>query len=86
MENKDIIVGALVKCSKREDIELVFGKFGISDEDFIERRNLLLEAMGSPKMFFSVGEPTDKQKYELTVQMFLSMSWKFSAMCRERGL
>lgn len=86
MENKGIIVGALEKCSKRKDMELVFERFGISDDDVNHRKELLLEVMGNPQMFFSMGEPTDIQKYELTVQMFLSMSWKFSMMCRERGL
>ena len=86
MENKDIIVGAVAKCSKRGDIELVFENFGIHSDDFVKRQELLLEAMGNPRMFFSVGEPTDRQQYELTVQMFLSMSWKFSVMCRGRGL
>lgn len=58
MKNKNIIVEALIKCSKREDIELVFSNFWVSGSDFIERRELLLEVMGNPKMFFYVGWPT----------------------------
>ena len=58
----------------------MFIKFDIKETSLEERINLLLEAMGNPRMFFSIGEPSLEQRYELTIQMFLSMSWKYSLM------
>lgn len=79
-EDKNIVVGALRACSNKKALENVFIKFDISETSLKERITLLLEAMGNPQMFFSIGEPSLEQRYELTIQMFLSMSWKYSLM------
>lgn len=79
-EDRNIIVGALRACSSKNALENVFIKFDIGEKSLEERIELLFEAMGNPQMFFSIGEPSPKQRYELTIQMFLSMSWKYSLM------
>ena len=79
-EDRNIVVGALRACSNKKALENVFIKFDIGTAFLEERRELLLEAMGNPQMFFSIGEPSLEQRYELTIQMFLSMSWKYSLM------
>lgn len=79
-EDKNIVVGALRACSNKKALENVFIKFDIGETSLKERITLLLEAMGNPQMFFSIGEPSLEQRYELTIQMFLSMSWKYSLM------
>lgn len=78
--DSDVIVGALRACTARPQIEGVFSRFEIPEEDLTTRTCLLLNAMGDPKVFFSVGSPTEKEKYELIIQMFLSMTWKYSLM------
>lgn len=42
--------------------------------------------MYSPEMFFSSGEPALKQRYELTVEMFLTMEWKLSMVYEKMGI
>jgi hypothetical protein len=83
-KNTNIIVGALRECTTRKDLEDVFRRF--KHTELSEKISLLLEAMGNPQVFFSNGTPTDEQRYELAIQMFLTMSWKFSLICRERAL
>lgn len=83
-QNTNIIVGALRECTTRKDLEDVFHRFKCTE--LSEKIALLLETMGNPKVFFSNGTPTDAQRYELAIQMFLTMSWKFSLICRERAL
>lgn len=79
MDDK-IILGALNKCTSREQIESVFS---FSKTEGTERKTkLLLETMGNPEVFFAVGEPSVDQKYEFVLASFLSMSWKFAQMCR----
>lgn len=73
--NGKIIMGALKECMDRSDIEDVFGKFNIDDKQ--ERINYLLEVMGDAEMFYSIGSPSLEQRYELVVQMFLTMTWKY---------
>lgn len=80
-EDKNIVIGALRACSQRSDIEGVFDKFDIGS-DIEKRINFLVEAMGNPDLFFSTGNPTIEQRYELVIEMFLSMTWKFSFLCQ----
>lgn len=83
MERK-LILGALGSCTSRKDVESVFEAAKIENED--NKTKLLLETMGNPELFFSVGEPTMEQKYELVIESFLSMSWKFAQMCKRGAL
>ena len=83
-KNTNIIVGALRECTTRKDLEDIFQRFRRTK--LSDKTSLLLETMGDPKVFFSNGTPTDEQRYELAIQMFLTMSWKFSLICKERSL
>lgn len=82
-EERNIIIGALRACTERAAIEKVFDKFCKENNFKLEdKTDLLIEAMGSPQTFFSTGNPTVEQKYELVIEMFLSMTWKFSLLCK----
>jgi len=75
-ERGKIVVGALKECGSREDIEDVFKRFDINDPPVrIDRLN---DCMGNPQTFFSTGEISIEDKYELTIQMFLTGSWKLA--------
>ncbi len=75
-----LVVGALGSCTNRKEVEMVFNRFNVIDFD--EKTDLLLSVMDNPELFFSVGEPNPEQKYELVLESFLSMSWKFALMCK----
>jgi hypothetical protein len=77
MEERDkIIIGALKECTSRETIESTFNLYGISD--ISERTTKLNECMGNPQTFFSSEKVLPEEIYELTIQMFLTMSWKLN--------
>jgi hypothetical protein len=73
----NIITYKLKKCSSRESIENFFTQFKINDK--VKRIAKLNDIMGNPQtFFFSDGEITVDDKYELTIQMFLTGSWKLT--------
>lgn len=39
---------------------------------------MLLDVMGNPQMFCSIGNPTDEQKYEMILISFLGGKWKYA--------
>lgn len=78
MGNKQVLIGAIRACVSRNDLETTFGLFHVSDTQ--EKYDVLVEAMYSPEMFFSSGSPVIEQKYELAVEMFLTMTWKVSSI------
>jgi hypothetical protein len=79
----EIMVGALEKCKSRESIEDVFNRFQVTgSEDKMKR---LTETMGNPQTFFGSQSLSIEDKYELTVQMFLTMSWKLSEYYKRIG-
>lgn len=80
---KKIILGALGSCTSRKDVESVFDAAKIKETK--KKIEFLLATMGEPELFFSIGEPDSEQKYELVMESFLSMSWKFAQMCK-RGV
>ena len=84
MENRQILVAAIRACATREELEDTFDRFSVSDLDV--RYSVLVEAMYNPQMFFSNGSPSIKQKYELTVEMFLTMEWKLSELYEKMGI
>lgn len=84
MEDKAVIIGAIRACTDRAILEKTFDTFSISDYQL--RYDILVEAMYSPEMFFSTGNPDIKQKYELAVELFLTMEWKFSSLCERIGM
>ena len=84
MQNNQVLIGAIRGCSTREDLETTFDLFKVTDYE--DRYNVLVEAMYNPQMFFSNGSPAIEQKYELTVEMFLTMEWKLSEMYERMGI
>lgn len=75
MENIEIIVSAIRACSDREKVEHTFDVFRILD--FKQRYDILVDAMYNPYMFFSNENPENLQKYELALELFLTMEWKY---------
>lgn len=73
----------LKECKTREDIENVFMEKEISPDNFEAKNAMLLDVMGNPRMFYSIGNPTAEQKYELIVASFLSGNWKYAAMMKQ---
>lgn len=65
-------------CKNRSEINEFFKSRNISDTNFEAKNAFLLEEMRNPQVFFSIGQPTDEQKYELILQAFLSGNWKYS--------
>jgi hypothetical protein len=45
-----------------------------------ERINKLNWCMGNPRTFFSPAKVSPEETYELTIQMFLTMSWKLNGV------
>lgn len=84
MQNNQVLIGAIRGCSTRNDLETTFDLFKVNDLE--ARYDTLVEAMYNPQMFFSNGVPDVKQKYELTVEMFLTMEWKLSEMYEKMGI
>jgi hypothetical protein len=85
MEERDnIIVGALKECGSKESIEHTFSLFEITDR--VEQINKLNACMGNPQTFFSTGNVSIEDKYELTIQMFLTESWKLSKYYEQLGI
>lgn len=73
-------------CKTRTEVNEFFKGINISDANFEAKNAFLLEVMHNPKVFFSTGQPTDEQKYELILQAFLSGNWKYSeAMSKIQG-
>lgn len=78
MENKQVLIGAIRACASRADLDSTFKLFSVSNTQ--EKYDTLIEAMYSPEMFFSSENPLIEQKYELAVEMFLTMTWKVSSL------
>ena len=70
----NIVTGALKGCGSRESIEDTFQRYQINEKS--ERIKRLDVCMGSPQTFFSSDKISVEDKYELTIQMFLTESWK----------
>ena len=85
MEDRDkIVIGALKECSSRESIEDTFSLFQIGDKK--ARVGRLNDSMGNPQTFFSSDKISVDDEYELTVQMFLTGSWKLSEYYNRLGI
>jgi hypothetical protein len=84
VEEKDkIIVGALKGCSSRVSVEDTFDLYSIEEKS--ERIDKLNICMGNPQTFFS-NEVSVDAKYELTIQLFLTGSWKLSEIYDRIGV
>ena len=85
MEERDkIIVGALKECGSEESIEEIFRLHQVLDTK--ERIEKLNECMGNPQTFFSSDELSNDQKYDLTIRMFLTKSWKLAEYYNRMGV
>jgi hypothetical protein len=85
MQERDkIIIGALKECTTRASLEDTFTLYKITDiQDRIDKLNA---CMGNPQTFFSSGKVSPEEVYELTIQMFLTMSWKLNDIYDRMGL
>jgi hypothetical protein len=83
-ERDKIVIGALKECTTRESIEDTFGLYAITDTQ--ERIDKLNHCMGDPQTFFSSGKVSLDETYDLTIQMFLTMSWKLNEIYDRMGL
>lgn len=84
MENKQVLIGAIRACASRSDLDSTFELFKVDNTQ--QKYDVLVEAMYSPEMFFSSGEPSIAQKFELAVEMFLTMTWKVSELYSKMGI
>jgi hypothetical protein len=85
MDERDkIVIGALKACITRESIEDTFERYDITDTQ--EKIDKLNQCMGDPQTFFSSGKVSLEETYELTIQMFLTMSWKLNELYDRMGL
>jgi hypothetical protein len=83
-ERDKIVIGALKECTTKESIEDTFRLYDITDTQ--ERIDKLNQCMGDPQTFFSSDKVSLDETYELTIQMFLSMSWKLNEIYDRMGL
>jgi len=83
-ERDNIVIGALKGCSSRESIEDIFTLFKIDDKTV--RIDKLNDSMGNPQTFFSSNKISVDDEYELTIQMFLTGSWKLSEYYERLGI
>ncbi len=69
---------ALKDCKNRKDVDAVFKAKGTSLDNYEAKNAMLLDVMGNPQMFCSIGNPTDEQKYEMILISFLGGKWKYA--------
>jgi hypothetical protein len=85
MQERDkIVIGALKECTTRASIEDTFKRYDIADIQ--ERIDKLNGCMRNPQTFFSSDKVPPEDTYELTIQMFLTMSWKLNEIYDRMGL
>jgi hypothetical protein len=85
MEERDkIVIGALKECSSKKTVEDTFALYEIGD--ISERIDKLNTCMGNPQTFFSSDEVSPEEAYELTIQMFLTKSWKLNEIYDRMGV
>lgn len=77
-DTTEVLIGAIRACKSRSQLEDVFEKFGTSGNEL--RFDILMKAMYDPQFFFSCESPDSDLRYELAVEMFLTMNWKVSAL------
>jgi len=83
-DRDNIVIGALKGCGSRDSIEETFRLYQI--KEIPERIKKLNICMGNPQTFFSSDKITTDDKYELTIQMFLTESWKLAEIYDRMGL
>lgn len=79
------VVAAIRACSTKSELNDVFSRFDI--KSLPDKYSTLVEAMYNPQMFFSCSAPDDELRYELALELFLTMSWKTSELLQNvRGV
>ncbi len=68
----------LRECKNRAEVDAVFQSKGISSNNYEAKNAMLLDVMGNPQLFCSIGNPTDEQKYEMILISFLGGKWKYA--------
>ena len=68
----------LKECKNRKEVDAVFQAKGVSSKNYEAKNAMLLDVMGNPQMFYSIGNPTDEQKYEMILISFLGGKWKYA--------
>ena len=76
-EERMPMIGAIRGSITRPILEDVFNKFGVKDTQ--AKTDALIEAMGSPEVFFSSGDLEIEQQYETLLGAFLTGAWKEKA-------
>jgi len=84
MNINKIVVGALQQCDNKEQIEDTFDRYNISD--YSQKSDHIIEAMGSPVLFFSKGELDPESRYATVLSMFLTGEWKMNKLYERMGM
>jgi len=61
------------RCFKRKTLEDKFEEHSMSTH---QRINLLLQVMGNPAIAYASGIPSEKERYEIILETFLSGIWR----------
>lgn len=67
-------------CKTRDEVDVFFAEKKLSEGNYEAKNAYLLDAMNNPKVFYSNGNPSDEEKYEMLLISFLSGKWKYSDM------
>lgn len=81
---KAVVIGGIRACDTRIALESAFDLFEVDDRQ--KRIDILIEAMYTPEVFFSCNNPELEVRYDLTIEMFLSMDWKITELYHNTGL
>jgi hypothetical protein len=71
---KGVVKGDISDQQIKKIMTDLFESFGISN-DFEEQSNILIGAMGNPKVGFC-GQPTPEEKYETLLSIYLYGNWQ----------
>lgn len=74
------MTNALKECRTREEVENFFKT--VDSVTLKNKTAFLMEAMNNPQFFYSIGNPTDEQKYEMILTTFLSGKWRYADSLR----
>ena len=70
----------LKECRTREEVDNFFAT--VDSRSLKNKTAFFMEAMNNPQFFYSIGNPTDEQKYEMILTTFLSGKWRYADSLR----
>jgi hypothetical protein len=82
-ELNPVLVSALKACVTEDTIRDTFERYAVTAPAI--RTDYLNAAMGDPQTFF-VPKPSVDDEYAVTLQMFLTGTWKLNALYERAGL